>query len=241
MPSIDDLPKHNPHLDRPATTENTFPAMLRRAAARFTPKTIIDVGASDGQWSCMVREIWPEAALLLFEPNPVYQPALAAMEASGAHVARALACAESSGVKTLRMDFEKPYQGVYELDDSIHAGAAEVVTASVSSIDNETKLRGLPGPFFVKLDTHGREHDILAGARETLKYAVGLVIEVYTWSQGPNSMRAAELVRHIENQHGFLPTDLCEPLRRPYDSRLVQCDMLFEHRTAAGMEVPNLW
>ena len=115
------------------------------------------------------------------------------------------------------------------------------MTVPVSTIDREIQQIGLPGPYLVKLDTHGREHRILAGARETLKQAGGLIIEVYTWPQGPNSMRMAELIPVIELAHGFLPSDLCEPLRRPYDGRLVQCDMLFEPRTAAGMNVPNLW
>jgi FkbM family methyltransferase len=222
--------------------DNSFRAMLARAATRFTPMTIVDVGASDGQWSRMAHEVWPDALLLLFEPNPIYGTALAAMEADcGAHVARALACAEPTGVKTLRMDFEKPYQGVYELDDTIHAGAGETVTTAVTTIDHEIARLSLPGPYLVKLDTHGRENDILAGAREALLQAVGLVIEVYTWSQGSNSMRAAELVPRIEEEYGFFSADLCEPLRRPYDRRLVQCDMLFEPGTAAGMQVPNLW
>lgn len=65
-------------------------------------------------------------------------------------------------------------------------------------------------------------------AGETLKSTGAIVAEVYTWSQGGNSMRAAELIPHIEREHGFLPSDLCEPLRRPLDGRLVQVDLLLE-------------
>jgi FkbM family methyltransferase len=222
--------------------DNAFHAMLRRLVARFTPDTIIDVGASNGSWSRMAREVWPAANLLLFEPNPVYAEALAEMECSGAHIARALACAQSTGEKVVRMSSDKPFQGVYEPGDEMHAaGAPEVVTVPMSTIDAEVARLGLPGPYLIKLDTHGREHDILAGAREALKQACALVIEVYTWSQGTTSMRMADLIPNIEREHGFLPSDLCEPLRRPYDGRMVQCDMLFEPKTAAGMNVPNLW
>jgi FkbM family methyltransferase len=221
--------------------DNTFPAMLSRLAKRFTPATIIDVGGSDGRWSRMAREVWPTAKLLLFEPNPVFKVALAEMEREGAHVVRALACASASGETTVRMDFEKPYQGVYELDDLMHSGSGETATASLATIDHEVTWRNLPGPYLVKLDTHGREHEILAGATQTLRSAGALVIEVYTWSQGPNSMRAAELIPCIEMAHGFLPSDMCEPLRRPLDQRIVQLDMLFEPRTAENMNTPNLW
>ena len=239
MASVDDVTVTF-HVDH--KPEDTFPAMLHRLATRFTPATIIDVGASDGQWSRMAHGVWPEAKLLLFEPNPVFKRALADMVISGACVARAIACQHSDGFSTVRMNFEKPYQGVYDLGDEMHeAGAPEVVTVPVATIDHEVEWRKLPGPYLIKLDTHGREHDILAGARETLKQAGALVIEVYTWSQGPSSMRMAELIPMIEMAHGFLPSDLCEPMRRPYDGRMVQCDMLFEPKTADGMQVPNLW
>lgn len=223
--------------------ENSFPSMLRRAKARgMVPMTIVDVGSSDGRWALMARTIWPDATLLLFEPNPVYAAALSEMEAKGALVVRALACAQSSGEKALRMNFEKPYQGVYELDDSMHAaGAPEVVATPVTTIDHQVERLALPGPYLVKLDTHGREHEILSGASSTLKSACGIIAEVYTWSQGPNSLRMSDLIQAIEVAHGFLPADLCEPLRRPYDSRMVQCDMLFEPETAEGMQTPNLW
>lgn len=225
-----------------AEGQDTFPAMLSRLAARFAPATIIDVGASDGRWSRMAHEVWPASTMVLFEPNPVYQTELAQMEHEGAHVARALCCAQPNGKTTVRMNFSKPFQGVYELGDQMHeAGAPEVVTVPMSTIDAEVARLGLPGPFLIKLDTHGREPEILAGARETLKNTGALIIEVYTWSQGPNSMRMADLVPAIEMAHGFLPSDLCEPLRRPYDGRMVQYDLMLEPKTATGMDVPNLW
>lgn len=236
------MPSEDVTLNLKVEPDNCFRAMLIRAASRFTPKTIIDVGASNGSWSRMAREIWPEANLLLFEPNPVFKSALDEMEAAGAHVARALCCATDTGQTAVRMNFDKPYQGVYDLTDSAHAaGAPETVSVPVHSIDHEVQRRQLPGPYLIKLDTHGREHEILAGARQTLVAAVGLVIEVYTWSQGPNSMRAADLIPHIEREHGFLPADLCEPLRRPYDQRMVQFDLLLEPVAAQGMQTPNLW
>ena len=49
-------------------------------------------------------------------------------------------------------------------------------------------------------------------------------------------MRAAELIPFIQRELGFLPSDLCEPLRRPLDGRLVQVDMLFEPEGAKFMD-----
>lgn len=211
-------------------SDNTFPEMLRRLAARFTPATIIDVGASDGRWSRMAHEVWPEAKLALIEANPVFRPQLECFwnEHKKSYVWFDLA-GERIGTARVRFAHDDPFQGVYPAGDE----GAEV---NVASIDFLTSPTLLPGPYLIKLDVHGREHEILSGARETLKHTGAIVAEVYTWSQGPNSMRAAELIPHIEREHGFLPSDLCEPLRRPLDGRLVQVDMLFEPRTAPLMD-----
>jgi len=34
-----------------------------------TPKTIIDVGAFEGQWSRLARDIWPNSRVIMIEPN----------------------------------------------------------------------------------------------------------------------------------------------------------------------------
>src|ERR1700722_9404046 len=47
-------------------------------AAGFAPKKIIDAGAFVGDWSEMAAGIFPEASLLLIEPQPHLAQALAA-------------------------------------------------------------------------------------------------------------------------------------------------------------------
>lgn len=228
---VDDMHPHNQLLDQPATTENGFLAMLTRAKARgMDPRTIIDVGASNGSWSRMAHEVWPEANLLIIEANPVFHVALLKFADEVPRVALCGSLCSGADAVSERVRFadDNPFQGIYP-DPS---GGYFPCTC----IDAQVSRHRLDGPYLIKLDVHGREHEILAGAREALKNTVGLVVEVYTWSQGSNSMRAAELVPHIEREHGFLPADLCEPLRRPLDGRLVQVDMLFEPETAELMD-----
>src|ERR1035437_10948710 len=44
--------------------------LLRRMAGYgISPRTIVDVGAYKGEWGRMVHSIWPNAALIMIEPN----------------------------------------------------------------------------------------------------------------------------------------------------------------------------
>ena len=48
-----------------------------------------------------------------------------------------------------------------------------------TTIDHEIGASSLPGPYMIKLDTHGYEVPILCGATETLRNTNLLVIETY--------------------------------------------------------------
>jgi FkbM family methyltransferase len=200
--------------------------MLERLAKRTTPKTVVDIGASNGQWSAMAKKVWPSAKFLLVEANPVFEDNLKAYcKLSGASYSLSLAGA-NSGLAACGFCEENPYQGVDLTENS------SLVT--VETIDKLLDDRGLPGPYLLKFDVHGHEIPILWGARETLKDTGAIVMEVYGWRQGHGSLRFWEMCSYLEGL-GFGSSDLCEPLYRPYDGRLSQVDMAFERLSAPGM------
>lgn len=214
--------------------EDVFLPMLQRLAERTPIATIIDVGASDGRWSEMARKVWPEAALILLEPNPVHFPAMRERLARIGGVAEHMPflVGGTEGSERVRFNSADPFQAA-DPDDA----GAEVPRCT---IDMEALAFGIEKPAFcppylIKLDCHGREHEILAGARGALKHTAALVVEVYTRSLGPNSLELADLLPIIK-AHGFAPTDLCDPMIRPLDGRMSQVDMLFERIDAPGMD-----
>jgi FkbM family methyltransferase len=61
----------------PSMRHLDMPMRLRHMARLgFQPRTIIDVGAADGEWSRIAAAVWPRAALIGFEPNRRNAPAL---------------------------------------------------------------------------------------------------------------------------------------------------------------------
>jgi len=99
-------------------------------------------------------------------------------------------------------------------------------TVPVTTLDEEAAERGLKGPYFIKLDTHGFEVPILEGAIKILGETAGLVIEAYNFRLTPECLRFHELCAWM-NERGFRVADLLDPLRRPADEVLWQMDLVF--------------
>jgi len=66
-----------------------------------------------------------------------------------------------------------------------------------TTIDNLLEKQPLPGPFMIKLDTHGVEIPILDGSTNVLQQTNVLVIEAYNFDLGESAVPFWELCRHL--------------------------------------------
>jgi hypothetical protein len=96
----------------------------------------------------------------------------------------------------------------------------------VETIDDAIAARRWPGPYGIKLDTHGYELPVLEGASRTLAQVSFLIIEAYNFPLTPASLRFSELCAWLETR-GFRCCDLADPMRRPTDGVLWQMDLAF--------------
>ena len=201
--------------------------LLARAAARgLAIGTWIDVGASDGSWSLRARRHFPDARFLLFEPLAERQPALAALAHRCGFEIVAAAAGATPGRIAFAIDPALDGSGVAA------PGAAGTRTVPVEPIDGTVAARGLPGPFALKLDTHGYEIPILEGAAQTLARTELLIIEAYNFTLVPGCLRFPALCAWLEGR-GFRCCDLADPLRRPADGALWQMDLAFARADSA--------
>ena len=198
-----------------------MPGLLARAAARQPgPATCIDIGASDGIWSRRAHRHFPQAKFLLFEPLAERHAALQRLKAThGFDFVPAVAGAEPGSVS---------FHAAPALDGSGVAapGAPGTRTVPVETIDAAVAARGLPGPYALKLDTHGYEIPVLDGATHVLRHTQLLIIEAYNFQLTPGCLRFHELCAWLEGR-GFRCCDLADPMRRPGDGALWQMDLAF--------------
>lgn len=199
--------------------------LARAAARRVSINTWIDVGASDGQWSLRAQRHFPHAKFLLFEPLTEHRSALTRLARNGGFHYEAAAAGAAAGSVPFTID--------PGLDGSAVAPPGTVGTRSVpvETIDAAVKKYGLVGPFGIKLDTHGYELPVLAGAKDALANASLLVIEAYNFTLTPDSLRFHELCAWMEHR-GFRCCDLADPMRRPRDGALWQIDLAFAPATS---------
>jgi FkbM family methyltransferase len=198
----------------------TMDGLLARAAARGShPGTWFDIGASDGSWSLRAQRYFPKACFVLFEPLAERQPVLEDLRARhGFDLVAAVAGARSGSVE-FSVDDDLDGSGVAQ------EGAKHTRKVPVVTIDEIVQSRALPGPFALKLDTHGYEREVLTGAERTLAKTQLLVIEAYAFTLRPGSMQFHELCAWLGDR-GFRCCDLADPMRRA-DGALWQMDLAF--------------
>lgn len=200
-------------------------AISRRAANGLDVKTVIDVGASNGSWSKMTKQFFPNAYCFLIEANPVHAQALLAFKSQNANVDYILAAAgDSSG--EIYFDAKDPFGGqASHLPTTSHH-----ITVPMTTIDEQVTQKRLSPPFLLKLDTHGFEVPILEGARNVLKSTNLIIIETYNFKLAPDGLRFWEICSYLESK-GFRPIDVCDPMHRPSDQALWQMDFFFVPET----------
>jgi len=202
-------------------TTHSLTSMLTRIASRapLGIQTVIDVGASDGRWSKQVMPFYPNANYLLIEANTVHQAGITAFASARPNVQTVMAVAGDKQGEIF-FDASDPFGGV-----ASHTHKMGYISLPVITIDDEIATRNLPAPYLLKLDTHGFELPILAGATVMLKQANMLIIESYNFTLHEGALRFHELCAYLENR-GFRPVDFCEPLYRN-DEVFWQFDLCF--------------
>src|SRR4051812_46680776 len=151
----------------PAHLNSSMEAGLTRAARTVTGvRTVIDVGAAAGKWTRLALPRFPDAQFLLLEP---LRERLEVLERLRVEYPKVQFVSAAAGAST----GETAFHVAEDLDGSgvSSAGRGNLRTVPVTTIDEEVKRLDLPGPYFLKLDTHGFEVPILEGASRVLAEA----------------------------------------------------------------------
>ena len=201
----------------------------------WSPSYVVDVGAYEGQWTSMIRTIFPDARVLMIEPQEHKREVLAAACAKlgpGVSYENALlgasdgACVPFVEMETGSSVFEEtsPYE-------------RNVVNKTLRTLDNVLLAQSpFQRPDCLKLDTQGYELEVLRGASEILPSVQAILLETSLVATNAGCPLIGEVMAFLDAQH-FALFDFCSQIRRK-DGVLWQTDLLFIRRDGA-IRVPN--
>jgi FkbM family methyltransferase len=199
----------------------TMKSGVQRLAEKHQINTIVDVGASNGSWTKMALEYFPNSSYLLIEAQPIHLNALTEFVSMHLNVQFVLSAAgEKQGL--IHFDADDPFGG----QASYTSYEKNNITIPVTTIDHEISSRRLSGPYLLKLDTHGFELPIFKGAAEVLKKTEVVIVECYNFKISSECLLFYEICEYLSTK-GFRCIDLVDPLWRPYDDAFWQMDMIF--------------
>jgi len=194
---------------------------LRRAG--FRPVKAIDGGAFRGDWTQSFLEVFPEARVLVIEPQNACQPLLQALAVADPRVTvhQTLLGAAAGQMRFL---VEGSNSRVLTGDWTPGPGAL-VETYPVSTLKDVADTEGFADAQFIKLDLQGCELEALAGAGSMFGECEIFLLEV-SWLRLGDHPLMHEVVRVLVDR-GYQPYDVLGHNYRRLDRALWQTDMMF--------------
>jgi len=194
--------------------------------------TVLDIGAHQGEFSSAIRELLPKAQIYAFEPLPD----------CGVELARRLgnnrlfqvfpvAIGSSRGQVTLwRSSYAKSSSvlPMAELHKNSFPWSAKTTPLQVEMrpLDEYMEQLKLAEKVLLKIDVQGYEAEVLRGAKELLKRATYVLLEVSFRSLYEGQGTFAEIHGLLQSA-GFSYSGNLEQLLSPLDGSVLQADALF--------------
>lgn len=156
-----------------------------KSTCGFDPPRILDVGASDGQWSKAVMQIFPRSKYLLVEGNPIFSDDLKSFKAAAptpANVAFDITVV-SDRERNLNLYVGGPGNERSLVSTIFKQNTVDShVAKRLKSLDLDSILakNSFAAPTIMKLDIQGAEYMALMGAPEALKHVQVIIMEAIT-------------------------------------------------------------
>lgn len=208
---------------------DTESSLRRMKRLGFNPAVVIDVGAYVGDWTRSLKGIFPEARVLMVEPQSAKAVFLSKVKSELANVEFRVALLGATAAENVGFcESETGSSVLMEVEHRRPATTYMAMTTLDAIVENSPFAR----PNFIKLDVQGYELEVLRGGERTLACAEVVLMEINLLQlhQGaPLFHESAEFM----GKRGFQVYDVCSLIRRPYDGAVWQADVMFVHSSSS--------
>lgn len=201
----------------PAPEEAAYRRLVRKG---YQPRSIVDVGAYEGNWTRLAKSCFPAASVLMCEAQPGKLPLLQKVcgEFPDVRLESAVIAARSGET----VDFSEMETGSSIFPENSNV-ARTVRKLQTRTLDEVTA--GLEGPSFLKIDVQGAELEVLKGGARFLDQCDLVQLEVALQDYNRGAPGFLEVIGFM-NERQFVPYDF-SGWSRPNGVDLVQVDIMF--------------
>lgn len=210
--------------------------LLRLRDRGFDARHIVDVGACQGDWTRLCRRVFPQARVLMVEPQERHRARLQQLvEAGAGNLAFESALLGPPGM--VAADFhvlDDPSGGTgSSVLPELSEVPRSVVRMPVRTLDEVLAQHAMQPLSLLKLDVQGFELEVLKGADQTLANVPWVLLEVSLTPYNEGSPLIDEVLTWMRAR-GYGLSEVVD-LSRDRAGRLVQADVLFNRlETASG-------
>lgn len=209
-----------------------------RTPLATTYATVVDVGASHGQFALVARHRFPGARLICVEPQPAAARLIERVAGSGVEVITAAAGAQE-GEATLHVaaaDDSSSLLPIGERQVREFPGTHQVATLAVPLVALDRAVAAPRGPILLKIDVQGGEMAVLLGAERLLDAVATVLVECSFAELYEGQPLAGDIVAFLRDR-GFRLTGAFGQVTGR-DGAALQADLVFERSRPASPDRP---
>ena len=195
-------------------------------------KTIIDVGANEGQFSEKMRLLFPSAQLFIFEPLPGAFELLSKnfKNDNKASLFRK-GCGAQKGSFIIHQNESSASSSLLQMTDEHTSNFKEAVATTqvqieIDTLDSLLQDHKLEHPVLLKMDVQGFEDKVIAGATQTLEQS-DLVISELSFFELYKGQPLFNKIYELLLNKGFVYCGSLEQLHSPENNKILQQDGIF--------------
>lgn len=209
--------------------------------SRYQPKTILDIGANEGQCAALLREAFPDVMLYSFEPlKDCFDKVEKFLSRNGPGKAFPFALGDQNGQESIHRNDFSPSSSLLPMEDLHRQEFPQTVNSTVEQIqvrrlDDVFDEMDIQYPLVIKADVQGYEGHVIAGGENVFRRASAAVLEVTSYSLYEGQATFESIDAQLQNL-GFVFRGVVDQNTSQLDGRILQFDGLFENTSMIGDE-----
>ncbi len=195
-------------------------------------KTIIDVGANEGQFSEKMRILFPDAFIYAFEPlEATFKILQKNFESDNNFKALKLACGDSKTNMQIHQNESTASSSLLKMSEKhtsnfTHAVKTSVAEIEIDTLDNIFNSINLNHPILLKMDVQGFEDKVIEGGKSIIGNA-DMVITELSFTELYNGQPLFNHLYSMFMKLGFVYSGSIDQLRSPINNKVLQQDGVF--------------